>query len=302
MNQTKIIALSQIVHLEKRPKSFVELLKEFNLIDAVENSHSPKTTAKYMRMAENFFLFLKEKNLPYLPAEEISIPILKKFTLWLSENLKSCTKTHISKHLRRINKAMDFAVMEGLIPHNPTSSYHIKRDKNKIPVSMEDEEFLLWINMEWSQKIYQHAQDNFSFQMSAGLSYMDIFNYKTILNKGKLWIESSRGKNGKIYYVPLWHSDFSLALHLHEKHKGKFPYIENHFYNRLIREMAAQIGIEKYLTSHVARKTFATLKDESGWNISAISAMLGNTKKVCEEHYVRPGKKSIENELLRLGR
>lgn len=302
MHQTKIISLFQISHLEDPGKGIVKVLKEFNLIDAAENFHCTKTTSKYNVMATNFERFLTESGMPDLPPSELTIPILKKFVLWLKENLKSCSRTHISKHLRRINKAMDYAVQQGTIPHNPTLSYHIKRDKNKTVISMEDEEFLLWTNHQWTLEIYKNAQDNFSFQMGTGLSYMDIFSYKTVLNKGKIWIESTRGKNGRPFYIPIWHPDFEHAFSLHEKHKGKFPFIENHFYNRLIREMAAQIGIEKYLTTHIARKTFATLKDEKGWNVGAISTMLGNTKKVCEESYIRPGKNSIENELIRLSR
>lgn len=298
--EAKIISLNQ-AQQDGQPKTFIEVFKEFNSLDAVDNLHSEDTIYKYQNFANNFENYLKSTGAEGIGAGEMSIPIIKYFVLWLRENLKSCNKTHISKHIYRINKAGDHAVCMGYTPYNPTAAFKVKRGKNKEVVNLDDEQFLTWVGHKWHLPIYTQAQDYFIFQMSAGLSYMDLFGYKTKTDKYGLWIECPRGKTNKNYYVPLWHEEFKIALDLHNKYNGKFPYIENHFYNRLIREMAAQLGIEQYITTHVGRKTFATLKDENGWELGPISALMGNTERVCREHYINPSKKKIVRELMNRG-
>lgn len=296
---SKIIPLTQVAICEQSPSaSFLELFRTFNKVDAIEKAHSKKTIGKYNVFTENFKSFLRSIGTDDIAIEEIKIPLLRKFVLWLPKHLTSCSKTHLAKHINRINKVIDYAVTEGLLPFNSTASYKLKYDKIKEASSLDDDEFLTWVEHTWHSEIYQKAQDLFTFQMVTGLSYQDLFTYKTAVHDGKLWIEGTRGKTKRAYFVPLWHPDFSLALQIHNKHNGKLPFIELHFYNRLNREMACILGIETYITSHKGRKRCSIDKDENkGWSLAAGSALLGNTKKVYEAHYTRPAKKAIETQL-----
>jgi integrase/recombinase XerD len=294
MDTPKIIDL-----IRTKGKTLIETLREFNRQDAVENGHSAETVYKYENFTDNFERYLSVTGQGNLLLTDMSVPVLKYFILWLPENLKSCNRTHISKHIYRINRALDYASTMGLIPFNPCAALKVKRGKNKEVINLDDSEFLTWINAKWKTVIYQHAQDDFTFSCVTGLSYMDLFSYQTHSDKNGLWIESNRGKTKKPYYVPLWHDEFIIALQIHEKYNGKLPYLENHNYNRLIREMAAQLGIEKYLTTHIGRKTFATHKDEGGWELGPLAAMMGNTEKVLKEHYINISKKKILTEIRR---
>lgn len=282
-------------------RSFISIFREFNLQDAVENEHSKKTVEKYQNFTDNFEKYLQSTGNGNLSVTEINVPILKYFTLWLTHNLKSCNRTHISKHIYRINKAVDYAVQMGLIPHSPTSGYKVKRAKSKPVVYLENSEFELWVNATWQSELYQKVKDCYTFQMTTGLSYMDLFTYKTATDKttGNVWIEGFRGKTGRPYFVPLYHKDFATALELHKKYDGKFPRFENHVYNRYIREMSGALGIDKYLKTHTARKTFATLFNQDGYEVPPIAAMLGNTDKICESDYIGLGKKKIITALLK---
>jgi hypothetical protein len=53
------------------------------------------------------------------------------------------------------------------------------------------------------------------------------------------------------------------------------------------------------LKSHTGRKTFATLKNESGYPVPQIAAMLGNSEKICEQNYIKVSKLKILAELQR---
>lgn len=280
---------------------FIDLFREFNASDGIENAHSKGTLYKYENITNNFASFLQELGIVNLEIRDLNVPLVKGFVQWLPTHLKSCNRTHLSKHVSRIRKAAGYAVEFGYIGHNPIAGYHVKRAKNKQIVHLEDQEFTRWTSAQWHNKVYQLAQDLYSFQMVTGLAYGDLFSYKTVIDRNTgIWIEGIRSKTKKPFYIPLFHQDFELARAIHEKYKGKLPYIENHVYNRYIREMAAVLGIEKYLTTHVGRKTFATLKDQAGWNVGPISSMMGNSEKVCAQHYIGTSKSKILVEINRL--
>jgi integrase/recombinase XerD len=297
MENSKIIRLRQPNQIENK-NSFIELMRNFDIQDSLENDHSPGTRYKYRNITDNFERYLMSIQQINITPDQLTVPLIKNFVLWLSENLRSCDRTHIAKHVSRIKKAADFIVNDGIIAFNPFGSYHVKRAKNKPVIHLDDSEFSTWTNAVWQSEIYIQCQDIYTFQMVTGISYGDLFPYKVVNDPGTgLWIEGARNKTKRPFYVPLFHQDFIKALLIHQKYNGNLPFIENHFYNRIIREMAKILGIEKYLTSHVARKTFATLSDQNGKSVPWISAILGNTEKICSTNYIAISKKKIYHEL-----
>jgi integrase len=278
--------------------SFVYLLNEFDLQDALENSHSMGTAYKYKNMSCNFIRFLEQTDQLHLRSQDISIQTLQNFTRWLPLHLKSCNLTHISKHIYRLQRALNFAVMQGQIQNNVCQVYKVKRAKNKTVVNLTDQEFNIWVGAVWQSDFYVKAQDLYTFQMVTGLSFSDLNNYKTIQDpRTGLWIEGLRTKTGKDFAIPLYHNDFTIARQIHEKYSGKLPILENHFYNRLIREMAKILGIDKYITSHTGRKTFANRLKWLCYPDAAITGMMGNTEKVLNAHYISFSKNKILHHL-----
>lgn len=297
METVKIITITANTEVNDK-NLFMTVFKDFNSQDAIENKHSEGTIYKYQNFTDNFGKFLIETNQTGLLVSEVKISILKDFVQWLKANLKSCNRTHLAKHVRRINRALDYAVNLELIDFNPCLSYKLKRVPNKAVISLNDKEFNKWLTSEWQSEIYQKAKDLYSFQMLTGLSYGDLFLYKTVNDpKTGIWIEGTRKKTKMPFFIPLWHDDFKQALAIHNRYNGKLPFIENHFYNRLIREMATILGIDTYLTTHIGRKTFATMASDQGRSVPYISTILGNTEKVCQTHYIKVSKNKIIHEL-----
>jgi integrase/recombinase XerD len=313
MNQTflKIVQVfkgsPELTNLKKQ-KSFIELFREFNERDALQNTHKEKTKSKYDNFCDNLELFLKSIRMQDITAAEIDPSIIEDFRHWLHKNLSSCGLTHSSKHLNRCKKVMDYAQTKGIVKYNSISSLKTKRDPVKEIVNLEDNEFFKWKKAIWNNTLYQKTQKLYIFQSTTAISYMDLFNYKTIEVPTKvddkiidrLWIESKRGKTNKPYYVPLWHEEFKEALEIHNEYNGKLPFLNNGSYNRYLQEMAAILGIEKHLTTHTGRKTFATTKDANGWDLGAICAVMGNTEAICRDNYIKKGRKKIETQLLKI--
>jgi integrase/recombinase XerD len=78
------------------------------------------------------------------------------------------------------------------------------------------------------------------------------------------------------------------------------PAVKNAVYNRVLKLVAEQVKIKKHLTTHVGRKTFATIMDQNGVSTKTISDMLGNTLQVCQKHHLAKSTRRIEKELAAL--
>ena len=77
--------------------------------------------------------------------------------------------------------------------------------------------------------------------------------------------------------------------------------MSNAKYNLYLKEIASICGIEKRVTSHLARHTFATtVTYANGVSIESISKMLGHTKLSTTQIYARIVDKTVSNEMDKL--
>ncbi len=134
----------------------------------------------------------------------------------------------------------------------------------------------------------QFVRDLFIFSCYTGLAYTDAINLSaTNLLRGidgDHWLITHRQKTGTSVKIPL----LPKAKDLIEKYKNNpkgladgslFPKISNQRLNGYLKEMADLCQIEKNLTVHLARHTFATtITLSNGVPIESVSKMLGHTK------------------------
>ena len=79
------------------------------------------------------------------------------------------------------------------------------------------------------------------------------------------------------------------------------PVISNAKNNEYLKEIAKILGIEKRVTSHLARHTFATtVTNANGVSIETISKMLGHTKLSTTQIYARIVDQTISREMDKL--
>ncbi|MEP6738660.1 MAG: site-specific integrase [Chryseolinea sp.] len=111
------------------------------------------------------------------------------------------------------------------------------------------------------------VRDVFVFCCYTGLSYVDVekLTHQNIArnNDGEIWVNIDRTKTGSPSSLPL----LPKALQLLNKYKRcptdnetnkLLPVISNQRINAYLKEIASLSGIEKNLTFHAARHTFAT--------------------------------------------
>ncbi len=126
---------------------------------------------------------------------------------------------------------------------------------------------------------------------------------KNIVTKfdNKPWIDIYRLKTKKQLSVPLLPKAISI-LEKYQNNKCLLPKISNQKFNSYIKEIAEIIGIEKRLTHHVARKTFAsTVLLYNDVPMEIVSELLGHSNMaITQEHYGKIVQKKISEEMSKL--
>ena len=282
------------------PKSFLEVMDE--VINDIENKEKLATRTKknYKTAQKNIVNFLKHEKRQNIMCTEVSTDLCKKFEDYYKK--KKFTFNYINKHIHFIGQTIKHAIRNKIILYNVIPSYQFTKDEEKPIVSLTVEELTELEKYRFRSTKLQQIADLYLFQCYTGLAYCDLMNFDVqkhihVIN-GRLWIIENRAKTNIEALIPI----FDQAQKLLKKYRNKLPVISNQKYNEYIKEVAEVVGIEKYLTTHTARKTFAMIKLNEGFSIEAVSRMMGhNSTKITQKTYARVTHVRIDKELIGLG-
>lgn len=127
--------------------------------------------------------------------------------------------------------------------------------------------------------------------MFTGLSYIDI---KTLTaehiekdEKGRIWIKKRRVKTGVLARVPI----LPIAKLILDKYKGGerlLPIQDPADINKYLKDIAILCNINKRITFHTSRHTFAsTVTLSNNISLEVVSKMLGHTNTRMTSHYAK---------------
>ena len=157
----------------------------------------------------------------------------------------------------------------------------------------------------FTQSRLQFIKDLFVFSCYTGLPYRELMNLKqsniVIGFDDNLWIKMKREKTSKELSIPL----LPKALEILNKYSNEglvFPRISNQRYNSYLKEIAVIVGFEKRLTTHMARRTFAsTVLLYNDVPMEIVSELLGHSSmKITQDSYGKVVQKRISLEMERL--
>jgi integrase len=159
----------------------------------------------------------------------------------------------------------------------------------------------------FSQPRLELVRDLFVFCCYTGLAFNEMSNLEPkhiILGfDNNQWIEMVREKTNKKISIPLLpKSKVIIEKYTGTECKYVLPRISNQKFNSYLKEIAEVIGVEKNLTHHTARKTFAsTVLLYNDVPIEIVSELLGHSKiSTTQEYYAKVVKKKVSQEMLRL--
>ena len=183
--------------------------------------------------------------------------------------------------------------------------FKARKPKIKV-VFLSVEELKAFENHHFTQSRLQVVQDCFIFSRYTGLAYNEMKNlYKKHIVKGfdgELWIEMMREKTQKEIAVPLLPKAKKLIDKYSSDAEVVFPLMSNQKYNSYLKKMASLVGIEKRLTTHTARKTFAsTVLLFNDVPMEIVSQLLGHSSiSVTEDSYGKVVKRKVSEQIFKL--
>lgn len=215
--------------------------------------------------------------------------------------------TNSSEKLMRIFKRITtMCFKNGQMPKDPFCEHKLKKVK-KDRGYLTKSELEKFIDFKPDNKRLEKVRDIFLFCCFTGFDYSTTaaLTEKDIVtdDDGSLWIETHRIKTGTPSKVKLLDIPLSILKKYELRRDGNFllPVMSNAKYNLYLKEIASICGIEKRVTSHLARHTFATtVTYANGVSIESISKMLGHTKLSTTQIYARIVDKTVSNEMDKL--
>ena len=252
----------------------------------VGKDRSKRTYLKYVIVRRYVAEFIKKKYKLYL-RNEVGL-----------EQSSVCVYSIPLKHI------VTAAHYNGKIARNPFAMYHLDPDHKERGFLTEDEiQALSAIKLD--NPNFALARDLFLFGCWTGISFTDIKNLTTLTTdniiemNGASWIVSKRQKTGVPFQIKL----MDIPMQIIKRHeafrtdKRLFNIGSLDMVNKRIKKIAKRCGIEKTVSFHLSRHSFAVLALNYGMPIESVSKILGHTNITTTQIYAKVTNKKLENDI-----
>jgi len=240
--------------------------------------------------------------------KEINYNFISYFETYL-RSVCNCEINTTAKYIQQFKHIVALAKNNGWIHSDPFTNFKIRFKKVDRGYLTQDELTSI-MQKKFAIKRLEQVRDIFVFSCFAGLAYIDVknLNEKDIQKSfdGKLWIMKKRQKTDIQSNILL----LDIPRMILDKYKGimlqnnqLLPVISNQRLNSYLQEIADLCGIEKHLTFHLARHTFATTVTlAKGVPMETVSKMLGHTSIRTTQIYARITNSKIGNDMNELAK
>jgi len=315
----RMIALDKVVTAEllkneylgitERGKTFKELMDFYytRFKEKVDSGKKSKNTLKCIYTTNGKIQeFLKYKfHVSDIRLSDIKVSFTSDFEHFLTTKHKLSNNSSV-KYIRILKRITKFAVDQGWISSNPVAQFkcfYLEPQRERLTI----EEIMILYKKEIGLERLAEVRDVFVFCCFTGFSYQDVYHLtpQNIVNgiDGGKWIIKDREKTKSSERVPL----LPVALEIIERYKNDYycqtknrllPVNTNQCYNAYLKEIATICGINKHLTTHIARHTFATAVTlENDVPIETVSKMLGHKSIKTTQIYAKVTQRKISNNM-----
>ncbi|MCD0456270.1 site-specific integrase [Chryseobacterium sp. LC2016-27] len=272
----------------------------------VGQDFAPGTLERYKTSLKHTqeFLIWKYKTSD-IDITKIDHAFIMDYDFWL-RSVRKCANNTAVKYIKNFKKIIRLCMANGWLSKDPFVGYKAKLKVVERPY-LSKEEIQTIYEKEFASDRLNQVRDIFLFSCYTGLAYVDVKKLsKSHINigiDGDKWIFTNRQKTDTSTRVPL----LPLAQELifkYEEHPEcvnlnvLFPVLSNQKMNSYLKEIANVCGINKELTFHIARHTFATTVTLSnGVPIESVSKMLGHTNIKTTQHYAKILDQKVSNDM-----
>jgi integrase len=220
---------------------------------------------------------------------ELNYSFIENFNIFLKTEYKQRINTTV-KHLKCLKRITNIAIANKYLQFDPFLNHKLEREVVE-KAFLSEEELRRIINKDFSIARLGRVRDIFIFSCFTGLSYSDVksLNESHFINddEGRIWIKKHRVKTGVLSRIPL----LPIPKLILEKYKGGdklLPVIDISSTDAYLKEIADLCGINKKVSFHTARFTFATTVTLTNRiSLEVVSKMMGHTNTRMTSHYAK---------------
>lgn len=299
---------NKIRGVDKKKYMLVPIFKQHNsdIKALLGKEYAPATYERYETSLKHTIDFMIWKyKVSDMDIHKIDHEFITGYEFYLKSECNCCQNT-ATKYIKNFGKIIRICLANGWIQKDPFIKY-----KGKVieveRAFLSEEEIDTMFNKEFVSERLNQVRDIFLFSCFTGLAYSDV---KKLSRKninigidGDQWIFINRTKTDTRSNIPI----LPIASVILDKYKDHpqavnqdklLPILSNQKMNAYLKEIADVCGINKILTFHIARHTFATTVTLSnGIPIESVSKMLGHKNLKTTQHYAKILDLKVSNDM-----
>lgn len=300
---------NRLLGIKEHEHMLIPIFKDHNnkIKELVGKEYAPGTLERYNTSLKHTVEFLEWKyKVSDIDINKIDHAFITEYEFYLRSERKCANNTAV-KYLKNFNKIIKICIANHWIERNPFANYKSKV-KEVERVYLSEDEIQNILNKDFKTERLSLVRDIFLFSCFTGLAYIDVKNltksHISLGIDGEKWIFTHRQKTESASKIPILPIT-QMIIDKYETHpecnnqNKLLPILSNQKMNAYLKEIAGVCEIEKELTFHIARHTFATTVTlTNGVPIESVSKMLGHKNIRTTQHYAKILDKKVSEDMM----
>jgi site-specific recombinase XerD len=299
---------NELFGIKERARTLIPIFEEHNrkIEELLGIEYAPGTLERYKTSLKHTVNFIQWKyNISDINIDKIDHAFITEYEFYL-RSVRKCNNNSAVKYVKNFHKIINQCLSNGWLVKDPFVNYKAKV-KEVIREFLNEEEIERLMNRKFVSERLELVRDIFVFSCFTGLAYIDVKqltkNHVSFGIDGDKWIFTTRQKTETLSKIPI----LPIAQQMIDKYQNHplsnnenrlLPVLSNQKMNAYLKEIADVCGINKDLTFHIARHTFATTVTLSnGVPLETVSKMLGHTNLKTTQHYAKILDTKISNDM-----
>ena len=289
----------------KRYRTLLSTFRSFtdDLHGRIGVDRSKNTWYRYLATMKHLQAFLTAKyRVSDIALAELEQSFIEQFHVYLKTE-RALKLTSICRYLDCLINVVKVSFNDGIMPRNPFASYRYNEPTPE-RAFLNEAEILTLQHAALRTKKQRIIRDLFLFSCFTGICYADM---KSLVWKqfeqdahGDWWVTGNRCKTDTQYVVKLLPAALSILERYREGGAERvfafMPHLNT--VDRSLKRIAVLCGIEKKLTFHVRRHTYATtICLMNGVSLETLSKMLGHKRITTTQTYAKVTQPMIDREV-----
>lgn len=262
-----------------------DLIREFLRYLLIDKGYSENTIESYKRDLDKFLEYNKNTSIDNISNED-----LKKYIKYLNDN--GLNEKSIARNISSLKSFYKFLVISKYISSNTSDSLYLPKIKKSLPITLTEEEVMSLLDIDLTDNFSYRNKAMLELLYATGLRVSELINLKLQDIDFSQDIIRTFGKGSKERIIPI--GDYAkeyLEKYIYEyrssmlkKENNEHIFLNNHGkqmtrqgFFKIIKKIAKEKGINKELSPHTLRHSFASHLLKYGADLRTIQELLGHS-------------------------